>query len=183
MIAWRMPWTAGSKSNWCGGKVRRRGDGELAGGSGNHSVQRERNRLRVNGAGRRNGPAFLAAVPDVEAQCLQDAFLGLLDGLPETVDAGKIVAVGVVALALAFDGYGVAVKGSSWNQVYNEDERRVGGAVARRYRLSQAVGAGGEEFEEAALRPAQCERSPDRNHPVNSGLGIAEKNLEIAGGH
>src|SRR5712664_964083 len=26
-----MPWTAGSKSNWCGGKVRRRGDGELAG--------------------------------------------------------------------------------------------------------------------------------------------------------
>src|SRR6266849_11135288 len=106
-----MPWTAGSKSNWCGGKVRRRGDGELAGGSGNHSVQRERNRLRVNGAGRRNGPAFLAAVPDVEAQCLQDAFLGLLDGLPETVDAGKIVAVGVVALAIAFDGYGVAVKG------------------------------------------------------------------------
>ncbi len=79
--------------------------------SGNHSVQRERNRLRVNGAGRRNGPAFLAAVPDVEAHGLQDAFLGLLDGLPETVDAGKIVAVGVVALAIAFDGYGVAVKG------------------------------------------------------------------------
>src|SRR6266851_7490698 len=25
-----MPWTAGSRSNWCGGKVRRRGAGELA---------------------------------------------------------------------------------------------------------------------------------------------------------
>jgi hypothetical protein len=59
----------------------------------------------------RAGTTFLTAVPDVEAHGLQDAFLGLLDGLPETVDAGKIVAVCVVALALAFDGYGVTVKG------------------------------------------------------------------------
>jgi len=79
--------------------------------SGNHSVHRECDGLRVNGAGCGNGLAFLAAVPDVEAHGLQDAFLGLLDGLAKTVDTGEIVTVGVVTLAFAFDGYGIAVEG------------------------------------------------------------------------
>jgi hypothetical protein len=47
---------------------------------------------------------------DIESHGLQDAFLGLLDGLAETIDAGEIVAVGIVTLALAFDGDGVAVE-------------------------------------------------------------------------
>ena len=79
--------------------------------SGNHSVHRECDGLRVNGAGCGNGLAFLAAVPDVEAHGLQDAFLGLLDGLAKTVNTGEIVTVGVVTLAFAFDGNGIAVEG------------------------------------------------------------------------
>ncbi len=79
--------------------------------SRNHSVHRECDGLRVNGAGGGNGLAFLAAVPDVEAHGLQDAFLGLLDGLAKTVDAGEIVTISVVTLAFAFDGNGIAVEG------------------------------------------------------------------------
>jgi len=82
---------------------------ELAGG--NHSIQRECDRLRVNHAGRRNGLAFLSAVLDVKAHGLQDAFLGLLDGFSQTIDTREIVAVSVIAPALAFYGYRIAVEG------------------------------------------------------------------------
>ena len=47
---------------------------------------------------------------DVKAHGLQDAFLGLFDGLTEAINAGKIVAVGVILLALPFDGYGIAIE-------------------------------------------------------------------------
>ena len=78
--------------------------------SGNHSVQRECDGLRVNGASCGNGLAFLAAMLDVETHGLQYTFLGLFDGLAKTIDSGEIVAVGVVTLAFAFDGNGIAVK-------------------------------------------------------------------------
>ena len=81
---------------------------ELA--SGNHSIQGKRDRLGVDSASCWNGLAFFTAVLDVKAHGLQDAFLGLLDGLPEAIDAWKIFAVGVVTLALSFDCYGIAVK-------------------------------------------------------------------------
>src|SRR5713226_3644119 len=79
--------------------------------SGNHSVHRECDGLRVNGAGCGNGLAFLATVLDVQAHGLQDALFGLLDGFPDPVDAWEIVTVGVVTLALAFDGDGIDVEG------------------------------------------------------------------------
>src|SRR5207253_10139262 len=72
--------------------------------SGNHSVHRECDGLRVNGAGCGNGLAFLAAVPDVEAHGLQDAFLGLLAGLAKTVDTRGNVTVCSVPLGFASDG-------------------------------------------------------------------------------
>src|SRR5437899_2941453 len=62
--------------------------------SGNHSVQRERDGFRVNGASGGNGLTFLAAVLDVQAHGLQDAFLGLLNRLAETINSGEIVTIG-----------------------------------------------------------------------------------------
>lgn len=56
--------------------------------SGDHSVQREGDRLGVNCAGCWNGLALLATVLNVLAHGVQDALLGLLNGLPETIDAG-----------------------------------------------------------------------------------------------
>ena len=79
--------------------------------SGNHLVQCEGNGFGVNGTGCGNGFAFFAAMRDVQVHGLQDAFFGLLDGFAEAVDAGEIVAVGVVTLAFAFDGDGIAAKG------------------------------------------------------------------------
>ncbi len=79
--------------------------------SGNHSVHRECDGFRVNGAGGGNGLAFLATVLNIDAHSLQNAFLGLLDGLAETIDAREVVTIGVVTLAFAFDGYGIAVEG------------------------------------------------------------------------
>ncbi len=50
---------------------------------------------------------------NVQAHGLQDAFLGLFDGLAQAINAGEVVAVGVVALAFALDGDGVAVESHS----------------------------------------------------------------------
>ena len=77
---------------------------------GNHSIQGEGDGLGVNGAGCWDGLALLTAVFDVKAHRFQNALLGLLDGLPETIDTRKIVAVGVVAFAISFDGDGIAVE-------------------------------------------------------------------------
>jgi len=82
---------------------------ELAGG--NHLFQREGNGFGVNGAGGRNGLAFLQTMPDVKAHGFQDAFLGLLDRLTQAIDAREIIAIGVVALALALNSDRIAVEG------------------------------------------------------------------------
>jgi hypothetical protein len=80
---------------------------------GNHSIQGEGDGLGVNGAGCRDGFALFSAVFDVKTHRFQNTLLGLLDGLSETINTRKIVAVGVVAFAIALDGNGIAVESHS----------------------------------------------------------------------
>ena len=78
--------------------------------SGDHLVHCEGDGLGVDGARLGNGLALFPAMLNVQAHGLQDAFLGLFDGLAEAIDARKVVAVSVIALAFAFDGDGVTVE-------------------------------------------------------------------------
>ena len=85
--------------------------------SRNHLFYRERDGLSINGASRWNRLAFLPAVLNVETHGLQDAFLGVFDGLAKPINSGKILAVSVVALAFPFDGNSIAVEGHHTNKL------------------------------------------------------------------
>ena len=78
--------------------------------SGNHLFQREGNSFGIDRTGGGNGFALFQTMSDVKTHGFQYAFLGLLDGLAQAIDTGKVIAIGVVALALAFNRDWVAVK-------------------------------------------------------------------------
>ena len=75
------------------------------------------NSFCVNSARDGNRLPILLALLNVEANSFEHAEFSGIDGIAKTIDAGQILAVGVVLTVFFFDGYRIGVVGHA-NQAY-----------------------------------------------------------------
>jgi hypothetical protein len=72
-------------------------------------LYRERNNFHVDRPGARYGPVGGTTLFDIEPHGFEDAGLGFLDGISESIHSRKIVAIGVIFPAFTFNRDGVRV--------------------------------------------------------------------------